>query len=322
MHSTFTNAADFRQERDFGNKIAVTFEFLSAHWRPLGKCLVYFVLPAALVMGVGLGLVTNIIFNYSGLLRTNPQASNESLLSPSYFSGLGLTMVGAALAVLMLLSTVYSYVRLVLATGTAPAPAQVGQEIKHRIGRMLGAFVLLFGLYFIVMMAVVGLMAVSTSFGFLFVILFPLIIYVMVPLTLYFPVLWLEDGSLWQALRRSFYLVRGKWWSTFGLIMVTTMIQFMLCILFALPQYAVMFGKIMKIPGLNSDVFGILTQCLYVLGTMFTYVIPLMAVLFQYFNLVERKEGLGLRSLIDSIGQSAAPVAYEQAYRPEEEGEY
>ena len=37
-----------------------------AHWRPLGKCLVYFVLPLALVMGVALGVAQSQIFDTVG----------------------------------------------------------------------------------------------------------------------------------------------------------------------------------------------------------------------------------------------------------------
>lgn len=323
MKPTYTHAADFHQERDFGKKINATFEFIAAHFRPLGKCLLYFVLPPAMLAGIGLGLMTNVIFGLAGQsMSTRQAAAPADFMTPGYFSGIGLAMVAGLLSFLLLLSTLYAYVRLVLATEAKPTPGQVWQEVKRRVGRMLLAFVFLVVLYVVLFAVFGGLMAVSTSFALLLFVLFPLAFYVMVPLSLYFPILWLEDGSLWLALRRCFYLTQGKWWSTFGLLMVAGMIQGMIAMLFALPQYAVMFGKMLKIPGLDSDALGIIAQCLYVLGIMFTYTIPLMAVVFQYFNLVERKEGMGFRSLIDSIGQGPAPVAYNQAYRPEEEGEY
>lgn len=320
MKSTFTTAAAFRQERDFGNKIAATFEFVTAHWRPLGKCLVYFVLPAALLMGVGLGLITNFALNSMG--KPYGSAGPEELFNASYFSGFGIAMLGGMLAGVLLMGTVYGYVRVILTTEAVPAPAEVWQVIKGRLGRMLGAFGLLLGIYLLVLLALTSLMAITSFFGLLFLVIFPLFLYVMVPLTLYFPILWLEDDNLWQSLRRSFFLVQGKWWSTCGLLMVTSMIQMMLCFVFIMPQYAVMMGKMLKIPGLDSDALGVATQCLYALGVMFTAAIPLLAVAFQYFNLVERKEGLGLRSLIHSIGQGPAPVVYNQTYRADEEGEY
>lgn len=329
MQARFTQEADFRQERDFGAKIGATFEFLGAHWRPLGKCLLYFVLPVSLVMGIGMGLIMNSMFNLMGRVQTNPQAMQDpsSVFGASYFSGMGLVMIGAMLAFVAVMSTVYSYVHLLLSTEPTvpPTPAQVWAVMKSRFGRILLSFALLFGLYIAFAGLFVGLIAVLGNggmAGLLTLLLFPVMVYLGVPLMLYFPVLLLEEGGVVAALRRCYVLVRGKWWSTLGLVVVAGMIQGMLTIVFALPQYAVMFGKMLKIPVLGSDVVGMAAQCLYVAGAMFTYPVLLLALAFQYFNLVERKEGVGLRGLVDSLGATPAPVAYSQTYRPDDDGEY
>ncbi|WBA40165.1 hypothetical protein [Hymenobacter canadensis] len=327
MHAKFTREADFRQERDFGAKIGATFEFLGAHWRPLGKCLLYFVLPVSLVMGIGLGLVMNNMFNLMGKMQSNPQAMPiaTSSLGASYFSGMGLVMVGSLLSFVAVMSTVYSYVRLLLTPEpqAPPTPAQVWSLMKQRIGRILLSFALFVGLYLAFIGVFVGLIAVLQKMSFvLMLVLFPVLMYVGVPLMLYFPVLLLEEGGVVAALRRCFALARGKWWSTLGLVIVAGMIQGMLTILFALPQYAVMFGKMLKVPVLGSDVVGMAAQCVYVAGAMLTYPVLLLALSFQYFNLVERKEGVGLRGLVDSLGATPAPVAHSHAHRPDDEGEY
>ncbi|QNH63284.1 hypothetical protein [Hymenobacter sediminicola] len=326
MPAKFTHEADFRQERDFGAKIGATFEFLGAHWRPLGKCLLYFVLPVSLLMGIGLGLVMNNMFDLMGAAQSNPKAVDPaSMFGPSYFSGLGLAMLGGLLAFIMLMSTVYAYVRLLLNSeaAAAPTPAQVWLEIKARLGRIFAAFGVLVLVYMVAISLFAGLVALLDAMAFLLMlVVVPALFYLSVPITLYFPVLLLEDGGLLPALRRSFYLVQGKWWSTFGLLLVAGMIQGMLTIVFILPQYAVMFGKMLKVPVLGSDAMGMMAQCFYTSGILLTYPISLIALIFQYFNLVERKEGLGLRSLVNSLGSGPAPVAYNQAYRPDEEGEY
>lgn len=329
MQLKFTKEADFRQERDFGAKIGATFEFLAAHWRPLGKCLLYFVLPVALLMGIGLGVVTNGMFNMIGAAKSNPAALRQpsDMFGASYFSGLAVAMIGGIAAFAMLLSTVYAYVRILFTERptTPPPPAQVWRTIVPRLGRMLLAFGLLFGLYLLLMLVLgsfIGLLQGSTGAFLIFLIFIPLLFYVMVPLSLYFPALWMEDISVWGALRRCFYLVLGHWWASLGLFLIAGLIQGVMVFLFVLPQYAVMVGKILKVPGLDSDALGIATQCFYAMGIIFTYSVPLLAMLFQYFNLVERKEGIGLRSLVDSLGRGPAPVAYNQAYRPDDEGEY
>ncbi len=332
MKLTFTKAADFRQQRDFSQKIGATFEFLGQHWRPLGRCLLYFVLPLSLVMGIGLGLLTNNVWNLAGQAQTNPEVlkSTGMTFGASYFSGFGLTMLGGVLAFLMVVSTVHSYVRLLLTTEPTepPTPAEVWVEIKSRLGRLLLACLLLLGAYLGVMLVfglVVGggMAAGGGPFIFLLVlILMPLLLYLLVPLTLYFPILWFDDEGLFAALRRCYYLVKGKWWATFGLFIIASMIQGLLSFIFILPQYAVMFGKMMHIPGLDSDLTGLVAQTLYASGTMLLYPVSLLAMLFQYFNLVERKEGLGLRDRIASLGATAAPVAANSSFRPDDEGEY
>ncbi|OWP64414.1 hypothetical protein CDA63_03280 [Hymenobacter amundsenii] len=331
MKPTFTQAADFRQQRDFSQKIGSTFEFLGAHWRPLGKCLLYFVLPLSLILGVGLGLLTNTIWNVAGQAQTNPGVlKSGAALGASYFSGFGLAMLGGVLAFLMAVSTVHSYVRLLLTTepAVAPTPAEVWVEIRSRLGRLLLACLLLFGVYAGIML-VVGLVvggsmaAGGGPFVFLLVlILMPLLLYLLVPLTLYFPVLWLEDEGLFAALRRCYYLVKGKWWATFGLFVIAGMIQGMMSFIFVLPQYAVLFGKMLHIPGLDSDLTGMVAQTLYASGTMLLYPVSLLAMIFQYFNLVERKEGLGLLSRIANLGSGLAPAVENATFRPDDEGNY
>jgi hypothetical protein len=84
-----------------------------------------------------------------------------------------------------------------------------------------------------------------------------------------------------------------------------------------------MFGKMLRVPGLDSDLVGVLAQCIYAAGIIFTYTISLLAMAFQYFNLVERKEGLGLRLLVNELGQpQAIQAAQSSHYRPDDEGEY
>lgn len=340
MKNPYTTPADFWQERDFGAKITAVFEFIGAHWRQLGKCLVYFVLPGALLMGIGLGLLTNSMWNRMGTsfqsarLRT-PAGSGYQLGSAFNFQGMGLAFVGGTLATLLVVGSVYGYLRarLRLPAAEPVTPAAVWLEMRARLGRMLLVLALGVGTYALVVglgsVFIVGLVAKgggpsASSIGLLmllFMALFVAIGYLAVVLSLYLPVLWLEDLGIFAAVGRCFQLVRGKWWSTLGLLVVASLLQGVLGIVFIIPQYAVLAGKMLQLPGLGSDVLGLMAQTLYAVGVLFTYCIPLLALAFQYFNLAERREGYGLRLLVDGLGQPAPAVA-SQHYQPDEEGEY
>lgn len=340
MKQTFTTPRSFWQERDFGAKISATFEFIGAHWRPLGKCLVYFVLPFALLMGIGLGFFTNSMFDQmGGAIAAKKSGWHNTTGTPGSspfgvfsFGGMALGFVGGLLAFLMLTGTIFGYLRarLHLPPDEPVTPAAVWAELRARMGRMVLIIILLgfgYGLVAFGALMLVGAMAgLGNSFAgsvLGFPLVFALIGYLAVVLSLFFPVLWLEDNSVAGTLARCFQLIRGRWWATFGLLAVVAIIQSTLSVVFIMPQYAVMFGKMMRVPGLDSDLLGVLAQCIYAAGVIFTYTISLVATAFQYFHLAEQKEGVGLRLLVHELGQpQAIPTAQSSHYRPDEEGEY
>ena len=120
MHLSFTQEADFRQRRDFGQKFSATFEFIAAHWHGLGRCLLYLVLPAALLRAVAAGVLqqqtlTGIFNNATPGGGGNATAQQIAMMSrmvstPLYWVSL---TFGIAFATLLVL-TVYGYVKLCL----------------------------------------------------------------------------------------------------------------------------------------------------------------------------------------------------------------
>ena len=61
----------------------------------------------------------------------------------------------------------------------------------------------------------------------------------MVSVSLTFIVRAYEKKSFFDALARSFKLVQGKWWSTFGLIMILYFVMMTISYVFIIPWYAV-----------------------------------------------------------------------------------
>ena len=325
----FTQEADFRQERDFGAKVGATFEFVVAQFRPLMKCLLYFVLPGALLAGMGLGLFM------SNFLAIMPQLNGQNaggrlaagypdnMFTATSFVGLGLATLGFMAAFVLLSSTVYAFVRVRM--GTPPAevvqPAQVWAFVWRRLGRVVRAGLVLgvvVGGGFLLLMAFLAAMWP----GLVVLVFFPLV-WAGICLTLFYPIIWMEDDGIVPALRRSFYLIKGKWWSTVGLYMVMSIITGILNYVFIIPFYGLLVVRTMlKVPGFDSEILSVGAMSIYALGWVFTAVLPLVAMLFQYFNLVERKDGVGLSLLVNSLGQTAAPQASNRTYQPDEEGEY
>ena len=337
MKLTYTHETDFRRERDFGAKINATFEFLAAQFKPLFKCLLYFVLPGALLAGIGIGL----FFSKLSTFALKPAQSPNANAVPSLGDVTGILVggLGFLIAFILVMSTLYVYVRVRMNLPAAEVvqPAQVWAHLWPRLGRLLGAVLLLGGLsgavYALMLGAIVlafgnsltggvdNVGAIFSIMGLMFLAFIPLV-WVSIVLTQYFPAFWLEDAGVWGSLRRSFALVRGKWWSTFGLVMIVSMIQSFFAYLFAIPLYATILINALKVPGFDSPVISVVGASIYSVGAVFSYTILLVAVMFQYFNLVERREGRGMSQLISSLGQTPAPVVSNEHFRPDEEGEY
>ena len=318
MRLSFTQASDFHRERDFGQKISATIEFIAAHWRPLGRVLAYLVLPVALVRSLLLAFVQRQMpivapgrvpgqpLDGSGVLAMQANLWQAIFTSPAYWLG---SLIGSISFTLLLLS-VYGYVVL-LAQRRTPGPPPTVAEVWAVVKRsFLGTLFSLWG---------VGLL-VGTGFLFLFI---PGL-YLGIALSLFFIVKLSEGTGFGATLSRCLRLTRGKWWSTFGLILVAVLIPYVMII--GVGAIAVMvsggFSATLHALKDESPLVNVVLTSLGSFSTLLLYPPLLLALAFQYFNLVERREGAGLSLMVESLGQTAAPQVGSTNYRPDDDGEY
>jgi hypothetical protein len=346
----FTHASHFLKERDFGQKIEASFDFIRAHFKPLGKALLMIVLPTALLIGLASAVMALEWFSNIQALQSSAEAKNnpaavmnsvvsDLLLSPAY----AVILFGSLVLLTTFVLTVYGYVTLRM--DTAPdqevTVSAVWQLVRQRflgtalalIGLGIG-----FGVVSLVVSMVGGLLSVllvgvgsgnGVLRGFGVVLTLSLIFgattYVMVTLSL-FLIIWVRERlGFFATIGRSFQLIWGKWWSTFGLLMVMLIICMVL--MFALMLLTSLVSSPLALIKSNGTLEGtarvgfILANAISTLVSLVIYPLILLALAFQYFNLVERKEGESLHYLVDAIGQPA-PESVPQALRPDDEGEY
>jgi hypothetical protein len=310
MQPTFTQESDFRRQRDFGQKINATFGFIGMHWRPLGRVLLYLAVPAALLHSILTALLQTQVFNFTQYSTTYGTSSwvrfSGIFTSPLYY----LNSAVSALFFTVLVLSIYGYLLRCIHPVIPGAPVTVADVWEVVKRKFVGTYFSAIGVTLIVMA------------GFIF--FFIPGIYFAVALSLFFVVHTLEDTDFISTISRCLSLTSGKWWSTFGLI-------FIMCLMVGMLFFGVMsiFGVAMGVKGLlvasstMPQVAVIAITAVTQLLNLLIYPPLLLALAFQYFNLVERKEGVGLHSLIDQLGQApttAAPGA--STYRPTEEGEY
>jgi hypothetical protein len=137
------------------------------------------------------------------------------------------------------------------------------------------------------------------------------------------PVLLLERMGPWASLRRSFQLVRGRWWATAGALVVGYLL---IAVIGALLQ-----GVIMVVPSVLADGNTLVSALGAVVGgtvaSALTTPYSAAVVTLVYFDLRVRKEGLDLQLLAADAGVERdpdtplpAPLVADE-YTPEERAE-
>lgn len=290
METTYQPKIKFYQQRSFGDRINVTFDFLRENFKPLFKILILFEGPLVLVYGV-----LNVLQQQNVL----EMASNlEDLQNPFAMMGSmgALYTVTMALSVVIMASfpaIIFRYVHLYQTKSPNEITFKDISPTLFKDSGMLFAIIILF------------LMAFMIGFLFFF---FPGI-YLFVGLSLAFPVLFFEDKNAIESLSRSLALIRDNWWSTFGYFFIIYIIYIAISSLFMAPQIGV-YVQHMLASFDQESVFEpmstsklIVTMAITAVGTMGAYLaysIVSVASCFQYFNLREKKESFGLMQEIDN----------------------
>ena len=281
---------ELRRERDFGQKINATFQFATQNAKPLIRCLLYLVAPVALVAGVVGGLYQSRIFSFMsakpiGVRNTDPMGQiYAQFFSPDYWAfAVLLTVSGVVLTL-----TVCAFLAEYEASGNRPPSVpQVWQRVRRHLPTGLG---------------LAALATLLILFSFLLLIIPG--IYVAVALSLSFMVLVQENVSVGFAISRPFTLISGKWWSTFGLLLVMYFIAGIVGYIFQLPTAVLSGLKLLQVLPVDLTLGFIFTTIISTLGTTLLQSLVVLAAAFQYYNLVEKKEGVGLLNSIRQIGQA------------------
>jgi hypothetical protein len=294
---------ELRKTRDFAAKINATFEFIRENFKPLATTLLYIGGPFFLIQGIFSGF-----YNREALFL-NPLDGSGGIFSfyGDMFMWLGLMLISSIFGYAASVVVVFEYLKLYeqKAIGETITVSDVWEKFKETF-----AFVLLANIA----------VAIVVLVGFVFLVIPG--IYVAIVLTLVTPIMIVERKSFGDAFSRSFSLISDKWWSTFGLLFIMGLIAGFMGIIFSIPQAVFTFFTAFHRAqdGFTGDApmwqeaFVMVTSIFQTVGSSLLQAIVFIALGFQYFNLVERKEAKGLMTKLDQFGKNpeeAAPRADE-----------
>jgi hypothetical protein len=268
----------------------------------------------SLIIGVALlvalpGLVWELITgsyklsvaSYTNLFTT-PVGGGTPTFSGQQFSNLSGTYTLAALGALILLPFSVGAVYRAVTDAALGRPATVAAVLRETLARYLPLLGLI-GLVFVFFLVWVIALVIGTI---LLVVpgiaVFCAGVYLGVRWTLAVAAMMAEDLGPIKGLGRSWNLVRGSWWRTFGILLVVGIMQavigYALGFLFGLIAGAVTSGDVqLAVIAVGSTILGALVSP-----------ITTIAVVLFYFDLRVRKEGLDLDQLAQQTSPGPAPA--------------
>jgi hypothetical protein len=319
---TFPAKIDFHKARDFGETLNVSFVFIRHHFKGMMLGMLFIAGPFVLVGSV----IPVLVFSR----LSGPLAGTDNWLTNAGAS-MVVNVLALMLGVVMAIGVIYEYILLYYQREDAAERIDTGelwQAIRHDFWRLLGVIfgltlLLGFGSFCLNFVAIL-LGTPLGPFGIFFLFLGAIIleVYLWVPTMLVVVICLHERIGLFEALTRAFYLVKGYWWQTFGLILICVLMQYALLFLCMVPFMIIGFTTEMFTQmgtSLESTVaFAIFVSIAITLIITLSCCLFLTVSAFQYFSLVERKESVGLLRRIESMGTDA-PAATRDFYADEEE---
>ncbi|MEO8148398.1 MAG: hypothetical protein ABI723_12205 [Bacteroidia bacterium] len=287
---------ELRKERSFSDKMNGMFTYLSQNFKVIFRCLLFIVGPVALLAGICNGIfqyqLTKIMpldlaKNFGNAEMAGPNLflnMMKNIFSPVYFAAILLSTVSFVLVKCI----VFSHFRLY---AESPTKEVAFEEVFNAVKSVfVKVFFSVFAAYIIIAVGFV-LLAIPG-------------IYLLVALSMLLPVMIIEGAGFFDALNRCFFLIKDKWWSTFGLLAITLFMVWIGTFVFYLPMYIFQILRLTKVVGDDAEIWQILASVISSVGGLMIYSLFSFAIGMQYFNLVERREGKGLRSYIDDIGNT------------------
>jgi hypothetical protein len=313
---------EYHKTRDFSNKMSATMEFVRQNFKSLGKSILFIAGPPVLLASLLLGSFFQKLMSSAFTLGPRDQVNqlSEMFTSPTFWVQLCVMFIFIMVSTIATIATINNYILLYEEKQSNQIEvSEVWERVRATFWMYMSTAILftILGIVVYVLMLVPAVLLGNIAGGFAALMIFAVvigIIYLFIGTSLLFIVRAYEKVGFFQGLGRSISLVYGKWWSTFGLIMVLYMIVMVSSYVFMIPYYIITFTASLHsttVEGASESNIGLQTASiifltLYYLCQMVLYTLPNVGIAFQYFNLVERKEAKGLMTQIETMGQEAS----------------
>lgn len=286
---------NFKSERDLGAIITDAFGFIRTEWKLLFTCIFKITWP---FIAISLFSLAFYLYSFSNILDNFSYNSFESnpfaMFSGSNFLFILLLMFAALATYTLIQITAIFYIKSYIENNGQVVYDDIVRQTRIKFWPILGFVILSF------ILIIIGAM-------------FCIIpgIYLYVPLTLGMAIMTFEDKSVGETILHCFTLVKDKWFETFGVLLVVSILIGLLGYVFSIPSFIYTIIKMittiskedpMAVKGIFSDPIYLALAIFSYVGRFLMTVIMVLAIVLIYFDLNEQKYQSGTIESIDNLG--------------------
>lgn len=291
---------EFYKKRQFGEKLNATFTFIRENAWPYLKVQFMIAGPILLIANILVNQFAFSMFDFNGEVSAN--------FFIDMFQMYGLLLLIGLVGTTIMPAVTYGY--MTAYKSLAPTDISVANVTKGFASRFFNILGLNILTYIVVGIAMIFLILPG--------------IFVAIVLSLGAAIIVFENSNPIDAFGRAFTLIKGKWWSTFGLLVVISIIGYIINFFFGLPRSIVLgidlFTSLDATGGIEgaemenstNQVLNVVFSVFETFGSILSYSLIYMALAFQYFNLVERTESRGLLTKIEQMDSTGEEESDEQ----------
>ncbi|GLR16636.1 hypothetical protein [Portibacter lacus] len=296
------------QSRNLGDVISDGFTLVRRNFKVIGGLFLVLVFPFLLFA------LYNMYFVFSEMDLLNVDETDPFSMFGGFkiIIGYGLMILSFLIYYFIIFSSAITYQR---NNNETPDRYMVINFMKENAVKYIIYFLAMIGMVF-VMMAIMFLFIWVSPILSAFVILGMVVgMFYLFPFLNIFPLVYLDsDLSFIDALKDTIRLIKGEWWSTFGVILITNIIGSFASYILIIPVYAIMMVQMMSSDNATGDASSMMSFWMgimivvSVIASTIVLIYTASAVVLKYYDLRESKDSTSLYDKIDSIGSGESSM--------------
>ncbi len=294
---------EFEKKRDFGAVVGDSLYFFTRNFKSFLLGFLMYIGPFFLLGSLGM--------IYAGMKL--PDLMDTGVPELESFIGLLVFIPFILVASLVMVAFVCAMVQKHQRNTGEPLIEGIWPDVRRNLWPSTVAFITMF-LLIVIPLLLLGFLAfaLGAEIGIALVILLliPIVLYLTVIFSIFMIVHVLEKNPVLDSLSRAMYLVRDKWWNTFGVYIVISILASIASYIFMIPAYIIFLVQTLGSIGSGelSPQFGMWMGIMYAcgfLGSLFAGMYQMVGMILQYYSLREQKDGTGLLKRIQEIDKPA-----------------